>query len=327
MRMRSTPGLASLCLLAVLAACASAPPKPRYPAGSLGSRVEEIVARTGLDVNLGIAFQHLGSGATYYHDETTAFHAASTMKVPVMMALFAAVENGQLHLDQPIAVRNQFQSIVDGSAFSLDPKEDGDPELYQALGSTRTLEELIRRMITRSSNLATNLLIEKIGAPTVNDLMRRVGALDIHVLRGVEDEKAFRAGLNNRVTAKDLAIALRSLLPDAPDPVFSAASRQKMIEILKAQELNEKIPAGLPSGTLVAHKTGDITGIHHDAAIVFPSGKSPYVLVVLTSGIADQKEADRLIAEISRVVWESREKPARPTPAPGASAEVPYQVQ
>jgi beta-lactamase class A len=307
--MRSIPGLASFCLLSlVAAACASAPPKPRYPAGSLGSRVEEIVLRTPHGVNLGIAYQHLATGVTYFHDETTAFHAASTMKVPVMMALFSAVENGQLRLDQPIAVRNQFQSIVDGSVFSLDPKEDGDPDLYQALGGTRTLEELLRRMITRSSNLATNLLIEKVGAPTVNDLMRRLGALDIHVLRGVEDDKAFRAGLNNRVTAKDLAIALRALLPDAPDPLFSAASRQKMIEILEAQEFNEKIPAGLPNGTPVAHKTGDITGIHHDAAIVFPAARSPYILVVLTSGIADDKEANRLIAEISRVVWESREK-------------------
>jgi len=235
------------------------------------------------------------------------------MKVPVMMALFAAVENGQMRLDQPIAVKNQFESIVDSSPFSLDPKEDGDPDLYQALGSTRPLSELIRRMITRSSNLATNLLIEKVGASNVTDLMRRIGALDIRVLRGVEDEKAFKAGLNNRVTAKDLALALRALLPDADDPVFSAASREKMIEILKAQEFNEKIPAGLPQGTPVAHKTGDITGIHHDAAIVFPPGKSPYILVVLTSGLTDEKAADQLIAQISRVVWESRERaPATP---------------
>jgi beta-lactamase class A len=304
--MRSFPVWTALsCLL--LTACASAPARPRYPAGSLGDRIEEIITRNH-DANIAVAYLHLGTGASYAHDETVSFHAASTMKVPVMMALFAAVENGSMKLDQPIQIRNEFQSIVDGTAFSLDPKEDGDPDLYQALGGSRPLEELIRRMITRSSNLATNLLIEKIGASTVNDLMRRIGALDIRVLRGVEDEKAFKAGLNNRVTAKDLAIALRALLPDAPDPLFSEASRAKMIEILKAQEFNEKIPASLPQGTPVAHKTGDITGIHHDAAIVFPPGKPPYILVVLTSGIADEKVADQLIAQISRVVWESRER-------------------
>jgi beta-lactamase class A len=255
-----------------------------------------------------VVFQHLGTGAVYAREETEAFHAASTMKIPVMMALFAAVENGSLRLNQPIQVRNEFPSIVDGTPFSLEAKDDGDPDLYQAVGGARPLEELIRRMITRSSNLATNLLIEKIGASNVTDLMRRLGALDIQVLRGVEDEKAFKAGLNNRVTAKDLAIALRALLPDAPDPLFSAASRAKMIDILKAQEFNEKIPAGLPKGTPVAHKTGDITGIHHDAAIVFPPGKAPYILVVLTAGFQDEKVANQIIAEISQVVWEARER-------------------
>jgi beta-lactamase class A len=304
--MRSFPVCLALFSL-LLTACASAPARPKYPSGSLGDRVEEIITRTH-DANIAVAYLHLGTGASYFHDEMVSFHAASTMKVPVMMALFAAVENGSMKLDQPIQIRNEFQSIVDGTPFSLDPKEDGDPDLYEALGRTRPLEELIRRMITRSSNLATNLLIEKIGASTVNDLMRRIGALDLRVLRGVEDEKAFKAGLNNRVTAKDLAIALRALLPDAPDPLFSEASRAKMIEILKAQEFNEKIPASLPQGTPIAHKTGDITGIHHDAAIVFPPGKSPYILVVLTSGIADEKVADQLIAQISRVVWESRER-------------------
>jgi len=302
---RITLFIALLCLS--FTSCSSAPARPRLPAGSLGSRIEEIAKRT-TNANIAVAYVHLGTGAAFFMDETEPFHAASTMKVPVMMALFAAVENGQMRLDQPIAVKNEFTSIVDNTPFSLDPKEDGDPELYQALGSTRPMSELIRRMITRSSNLATNLLIEKVGASNVTDLMRRIGALDIRVLRGVEDEKAFKAGLNNRVTAKDLALALRALLPDADDPVFSAASREKMIEILKAQEFNEKIPAGLPAGTPVAHKTGDITGIHHDAAIVFPPGKSPYILVVLTAGLTDEKAADQLIAQISRVVWESRER-------------------
>jgi beta-lactamase class A len=310
--MRSFPSsfsALSSCALAglLLASCASAPSRPSLPAGSVGSRIDEIARRT-TNANIAVAYVHLGTGAEYFRQEDEFFHAASTMKVPVMMALFAAVDSGQMRLDQPITIKNEFASIVDGTPFALDPQEDGDPDLYRDIGRTRTLEELIRRMITRSSNLATNLLIEKIGASTVTDLMRRIGALNLRVLRGVEDDKAFKVGLNNRVTAKDLALALRTLLPDAKEPLFSAASREKMIEILKAQEFNEKIPAGLPQGTPVAHKTGDITGIHHDAAIVFPPGRSPYILVVLTSGIADEKVADQLIAQISRVVWESRER-------------------
>ena len=254
-------------------------------------------------MTIGVAYRNLGTGATYYHEEDTVFHAASTMKVPVMMALFQAIDAGELRLSDPIPVRNEFPSLVDGSPFALDPKEDGDPDLYQALGQGRPLEELIRRMIVRSSNLATNLLIEKIGASRATDLMRSLGAYRIQVLRGVEDEKAFKAGLNNKVTAKDLEIALTAL---AKGETFKPASKEKMIEILKAQEFNEKIPAFLPKGTPIAHKTGDITGIHHDAAIVYPPGESPYVLVVLTDGFQDEKEADRVIAEISRMVWQGR---------------------
>jgi len=285
-----------------LLACATSGARPASsPTGSLDSRLQPYFQRKG--VTIGVAYRNLGTGAIYYHEEDEVFHAASTMKVPVMMAFFQAIDAGELRLSDPVPVRNEFQSLVDGSPFALDPKEDGDPDLYQALGQSRPLEELIRRMIVRSSNLATNLLIEKIGASRANDLMRSLGAYRIQVLRGVEDEKAFKAGLNNKVTAKDLEIALTAL---AKGETFTPASNAKMIEILKAQEFNEKIPAYLPKGTPIAHKTGDITGIHHDAAIVYPPGESPYVLVVLTDGFQDEKEADRVIADISRVVWQGR---------------------
>jgi beta-lactamase class A len=299
--MKSTLMLVPLSLL--LLACASGGPS-KTGGSPLADRLEPFFQRQG--VTIAVAYRNLGTGATFYRNEDESFHAASTMKVPVMMALFQAIDEGQLRLDEPIPVRNQFQSIVDGSPFSLDPKEDGDPDFYQAVGSTRPLEELIRRMIVRSSNLATNLLIEKIGASRATDLMRSLGAYRIRVLRGVEDDKAFKAGLNNTVTAKDLEIALTALVQGG---TFSPASNAKMIEILKAQEFNEKIPAYLPKGTVVAHKTGDITGIHHDAAIVYPPGppgEKPYVLVVLTQGYEDEKQANQAIAEISRIVWQER---------------------
>lgn len=282
-----------------LLSCASAP----HPAGSLPGEVERIIIRQGDKRLIAVAYKHLGTGAVFSLNDRERFHAASTMKVPVMMALFDAVDRGALRLDEPIPVRNEFHSIMDGSTFTLDPAEDGDPDLYQAAGQTRPLEELIRRMIVRSSNLATNLLIEKIGASTVMDLMRRIEAYDIRVLRGVEDGKAFAAGMNNAVTAHDLLIVLDAI---AGGTAFSGANSERMIDILKAQEFNEKIPAGLPPGTPVAHKTGDITGVHHDAAVVFPPGEKPYVLVVLTAGFQDEKEADGVIAEISRAVWEHR---------------------
>jgi beta-lactamase class A len=288
----------------LLLSCASAP----HSAGFLPGEVERIVSRQGDKRLIAVAYKHLGTGVAFGLHDRERFHAASTMKIPVMMALFDAVDRGELRLDQPIAVRNEFHSIMDGSTFTLDPAEDGDPDLYQAAGQTRPLEEMIRRMIVRSSNLSTNLLIEKVGASTVMDLMRRIEAYDIRVLRGVEDEKAFAAGMNNAVTAHDLLIVLDAI---ANGTLVSKAGSERMIDILKAQEFNEKIPAGLPPGTPVAHKTGDITGVHHDAAIVFPPGEQPYVLVVLTAGFQDEKEADGVIAAISRAVWERRSEVPR----------------
>jgi beta-lactamase class A len=303
MRTLSALPLLVLPLLGVLSACASG---GGGASASLPSRIERVANAAGKNRIVAVAYLNTGTGVTYSREADRRMHPASTMKVPVMMALFDAVDRKEMRLDQPVPVQNEFRSIVDGSPYALDPAEDGDPDLYKAAGRSLPLEELIRRMIVRSSNLATNILIDRIGATQVTDLMRQLGAEDLRVLRGVEDQKAFDAGLNNVTTARDLLLVLRALLPEAQDSPWTPASRERMLDILRAQEFNEKIPAGLPPGTRVAHKTGDITGIHHDAAIVFPEGEAPYILVVLTAGFADQAEADRKIVEVSRAIWEGR---------------------
>ena len=176
--MRSTP-FTLLALTLPLLSCASGGPK--VVPTVLGLRLERFLHPPGGTV--AVVYHNLGTGATYARNEDEIFHAASTMKLPVMVALFQAIDNGEMRLDQSIPVRNEFPSLVDGSPFTLDPKEDGDPDLYQAVGSTRPLDELIRRMIVRSSNLATNLLIEKIGASRAQDLMRGLGAYRIQIGR------------------------------------------------------------------------------------------------------------------------------------------------
>lgn len=289
--------LFSLALL-LLAACATADGTP----GDLASSVDAILASVPAGHTVAVAFTDLETGATLERDAGVVMHAASTMKVPVMLALFEAIDRGELHLDQPVPVRNEFKSIVDGSAFTLLREEDGDPSLYDVIGASRPLEELMRRMIVRSSNLGTNLLIELVGAPRVMDLMRRLGANDIRVLRGVEDEKAFEAGLNNVATARDLLIVMKAI---AERKAITPAASAAMVDILRAQEFREKIPAGVPPGTVVANKTGSITRISHDAAIVYPPGRRPYVLVVLTRGYEKGEGASGVIASISAAVWRS----------------------
>jgi beta-lactamase class A len=222
------------------------------------------------------------------------------MKVPVMIEVLRRAQLGAFSLNQGILLINQFRSLADGSPFTLDPKEDGDTTLYTLVGTRVPVRELLRLMIVRSSNLATNQLIELVGAAHVTEGARSLGAVNAKVLRGVEDQKAFDAGMNNTITARDLAILLAAI---ENGRVLSQESSALMRDILLAQEFNEKIPAGLPPGTRVAHKTGEITAVSHDAAIVYPANRKPYVLVVLTRGIRDGKESAQLIADISRLVY------------------------
>jgi beta-lactamase class A len=231
-------------------------------------------------------------------NETTRFHAASTMKVPVMIELFRRVEAKQLALGDTVEVTNQFHSIVDGSPYTLSVSADSDGETYKAIGKPMTLAALCEAMITVSSNLAANVLIEKLGAREIQATVDRMGASGMQVLRGVEDQKAFDQGRNNTTDAAGLGRLFE--LIGRGDAVGREASAN-MIEILKRQTFNDGIPAGVPAGTAVAHKTGTITAVHHDAGIVY--AKRPYVLVVLTRGLTDEKRSAALIAAISRAVF------------------------
>ncbi len=237
-------------------------------------------------------------------DAEVVLHAASTMKLPVMIELFRRIDAGSSAGEARLVVRNRFRSIVDGSPFALDPADDSDPELYARLGEPVACRELCEHMIRRSSNLATNLLIDELGAPRVQATIEALGAVHgMKVLRGVEDGPAFRAGLNNVATAADLAALLCAI---ADGRAASSASCREMLEILCGQEFRDMIPAGLPDGTVVANKTGTITRIHHDAAIVDPFGPRPFVLVVMTAGFEDEHEASAVGARIARLVANSR---------------------
>lgn len=254
------------------------------------------VEKSGADV--GIAFRTLDGAEEWYSRADESFHAASTMKVPVLIELFHQVKEGKLKLDETLLIKNEFHSIVDGSPYKLNAADDSEAELYKAEGQTRTIGQLAELMITVSSNFATNLMIEKLGVDNIRATVHALGADGMNVLRGVEDGKAFAKGLNNTTTARALAVLLNAIADGKA--VVGVASKQ-MLAILERQKFNEAIPAGLPKGTRVAHKTGDITGVHHDAAIVY--AKRPFVLVILVRGITDDKMAYALMAEITRDLY------------------------
>jgi beta-lactamase class A len=259
--------------------------------------VHRLISESGAEV--AVAFRMLDGSSEMLIEPDKPFHAASTMKIPVMIELFRQAAARQVSLDEPLTIRNEFRSIVDGSLYTLSVDDDSDHEVYAAVGRTMTLARLCELMITVSSNFATNLLIERLGVEKIQATVVRLGADGMKVLRGVEDDKAFQKGLNNTTTARGLLILLEAL---SRGRAVNPASDAKMVEILKGQKFNDGIPAGVPKGIAVAHKTGNITRICHDAAIVY--APRPYLLVVLVRGIEDEKKGAALIAQISKALYQ-----------------------
>lgn len=249
--------------------------------------------------NLGISFYDIETTIQWSYNADHYFHAASTMKLAVLLAVFRQAERGELSLDSPVHVRNRFISIVNQEPFMLDLGSDADPDVYSHLGKTLTVRELAYYMITKSSNLATNLLVDIVGIPTIQQALDEMDIDGIRILRGVEDQAAFEAGLNNEVTANGLLKLLRLI---AEGKAVSPQACDEMLKIMLDQQYRSGIPAGLPKAARVAHKTGNISTVHHDAGIVFLDDRKPYVLVILTQFPAE-KARGTAVADVSRDIF------------------------
>jgi beta-lactamase class A len=152
----------------------------------------------------------------------------------------------------------------------------------------------------------TQLLIDRLGARNIQAAATALGAPGMHVVRGVEDSKAFEKGLNNTTTARALLTLMEKI---AKGQAVDEAASSEMVAILKRQKFNDRIPAGLPPGIPVAHKTGEITKIQHDAAIVY--AERPFALVVLVRGIDDARIGSALAADITRVLYRATQRDAQ----------------
>jgi beta-lactamase class A len=256
------------------------------------------------DKLVGVAFYDLETGSENFLNADQPLHPASTFKVHVMIEVFHQAYEGLLSLEDRIPIINSFTSIADRSKYSLDVNDDAEQTLYPRIGESETISELTRLMIVRSSNLATNILLEKVGTKNVNDFIQTLGIQDVTVRRGVEDNAAFRLGMNNSATARGLTQTMKLI---AEKKVVSKQASEKMIEILLGQELNESIPALLPESVRVAHKTGWTDDVYHDTGIVYPEHRKPYVLSIMTKGFAENQasEAHQCMATISKTIYEN----------------------
>jgi beta-lactamase class A len=247
-----------------------------------------------------VAFKDLQTGKTLFINEKENFHAASTMKTPVMIEVFRQAKAGKFKVTDSILVKNEFKSIVDGSPYSMDISDDSGDGMYKMIGKKMTIYDLTYQMITVSSNLATNILIDLVDAKNANDSMRKLGANDIKVLRGVEDQKAFDKGLSNTTTAYDLTLIFEKI---AQNKVVDKQSCEEMRKILFNQKFNEIIPEKLPKTVKVAHKTGSITGVQHDSGIIYlPDGRR-YVLVLLSKKLKNVDAGVKMLAEVSEMFY------------------------
>jgi len=257
------------------------------------------------DKTISVAFHDFETGKQILIKADKPYHPASTFKVHVMMEVFRQAQEGVLSLDDCILIINSFTSIADGSKYSLDVNDDAEQTLYPRSGESESIRELTRLMIVRSSNLATNILLEKVGTHNVNDFIQALGIEGVIVRRGVEDNAAFRLGMNNSATARGLTQTMQMI---AEGKVVSTQASEKMIEILLGQEFNESIPALLPNSVKVAHKTGWTNDVYHDTGIIYAEreDRKPYVLSIMTKGFAEDQgsAAHQCMANISRLIFE-----------------------
>src|SRR3954470_10914559 len=277
-------------------AIATAPSK-----SALEADIEKIEKESGAKA-IAVALHDFETGfELHYHDDRW-FHAASTIKVPILLGVFAAIDRGDLLPHSRVHVRNRFLSVVEDVPFRVESGRDANSAVHNAIGKMMRVDELAYHMITTSSNLATNLLLGVVGAKAVNETLQELGldgGIELH--RGVEDELAFEKGINNMVTADGL---LKILVKLAEGKAFSPALSRRMMDILHGQEFNQGIPARLPKGARVAHKTGEISTVAHDAGVVYLPKRKPYVLIVLSEWEPSGSGRSRTIASISHTIYE-----------------------
>jgi beta-lactamase class A len=267
---------------------------------TLNGQLERLSAQSKARA-IAVAVHDLESGLRFSLEGDRWFHAASTIKVAVLLALFRSADEGRVRLDDSLHVRNRFISAANASSFHLDRDSDAMPELYQAIGRTAKISALAEGMIAVSSNLATNLLLDLVGVEYARKVLRDAQVKGVELRRGVEDHAAHKQGINNEATANGLLTLLSAVRGD----FLSSESKEQAIRILLEQRFNSMIPAGLPAHAAVAHKTGEISTACHDMGIVYLPEREPYIAVILTKFDSEQDGRRETVAAISEAIYRS----------------------
>ena len=247
-----------------------------------------------------VALRDYETGFRFAINADRRFHAASTIKVAILLALSKASDEGRIRPEDTLHIRNRFLSAIDREPFRIDSESDGYPQLHRLIGRTARISDLAEWMIVSSSNLATNLLLDYTTVEEAQRVLRDAGVNGIELRRGVDDTKAHDQNFNNETTAAGLLDLFATLRGD----FLLKASRERAINILLQQRFNSMIPAPLPAHASVAHKTGEISTACHDAGIVYLPEREPYILVVLTEVAPETNGRRETVAKVSEAVFQ-----------------------
>jgi beta-lactamase class A len=280
---------------------AKIPVPPLDAPSELQARFADLEARAGARA-LAVAISDLETDGRFTYHADRWFHAASTIKVAILLGVYGAFHRGDLLPQSRVHVRNRFLSAYDGSPYRVRVDRDANAEVHREIGRTLRVAELAEHMITSSSNLATNLLLDLVGLDVLQQTLDSFGLEGLDLRRGVEDERAFEHGINNRVTANGLAGLLRLI---GEERAFSPTLSRQMVDVLHGQHFKSGIPAGLPREARVAHKTGEISTIAHDAGLVYLPDRKPYALAILTEWDPSTPGRSATIAAASYLAYAS----------------------
>jgi len=236
----------------------------------------------------GLVVKDLQTGWTFLHNDEARFPAASLIKIPIMVASFKAVEDGRLDLQEKYVLRR--------------PDRVGGSGLLRRMrnGRTFTYGELIDYMVTHSDNIATNVIIKRLGLDYIRNVLKELDLKDTVLNRLMMDFRAREEGLENYTSAREMTWLLEMIYHRR---CLNAWISDKCLDVLKRQRINDRLPRFLPREAMVAHKTGQEREVCHDAGIVF-SPHGDYIITVLVRTWTGPLTTKTFIARLSSYFYQ-----------------------
>ncbi len=249
------------------------------------TKIEALIHR--LDGTAGLYIQGADERIRLVHNDDHLFPAASLIKLPIYYEYLNLISKGDLDPARKISLSKE--SIVGGDGILKN----------EPLNSAHELNKIAKLMITISDNTATNILIDILGLDRINSAVKKIGMRDTILQRKMMDFDSLASGKDNLTTARDIYVFMDEILHSK---VISPEIGLEIINTLKHQKLNTKLPSRLPQSAVVAHKTGELDSVEHDAGLIFIR-KKWCIVVVLIKDLETNQDGVLFCREIGRLIF------------------------